>query len=334
MNTITYALQALAIGPAQSFRNISVFPLLQRDAKPARYITLTEALASGKARITEISDSGSVPELLLDNSSDMDVLVLDGEELVGAKQNRIANLTILAAAQAKTVLPVSCVEQGRWGYQSRDFAASPRAQFSRGRAAKTAAVNTSLKTSGSYAADQHEVWDAIAAKQDRMEVRSPTRAMSDMFEQHHDGIEDYASAFIPVDNQVGALFAIDGKAKGLDLFDAPDTLAKTLAKIVRSFAIDALESAGSESTVADRESATQFLDRIAAAHIDTYSAVGLGKDLRLSAPLVVGGGLVHEDRLIHLAAFTLDSPTSEPHQTTRGSLQSWTDRFSRMRRSH
>ena len=41
---------------------------------------------------------GSVPELRFVNECGAPVLLLDGEELVGAKQNRIINLTILVAA--------------------------------------------------------------------------------------------------------------------------------------------------------------------------------------------------------------------------------------------
>ena len=40
---------------------------------------------------------------------------------MGAKQNRVINVTVLVAAGVKFVLPVSCVEAGRWRYQSRHF---------------------------------------------------------------------------------------------------------------------------------------------------------------------------------------------------------------------
>jgi hypothetical protein len=62
----------------------------------------------------EVSRGGSVPELKVVNKSDRMLLILDGEGLVGAKQNRIVNTTILIAGNTTTVIPVSCVEQGRW----------------------------------------------------------------------------------------------------------------------------------------------------------------------------------------------------------------------------
>ena len=317
METITSALRGLQIGEPQCFRNLSAFPLVQRGAKPADYLTLGQAIAKKMARITELSESGSVPELLLDNRGAASILVLDGEELIGAKQNRIANLTILAAANAKTVLPVSCVEQGRWHYDTDEFDTAPRAQFSRGRAEKTAALSSSLRSAGSYAADQGMVWDSIAAKQERMKVHSPTAAMTDIYEQHHDKVEDYAAAFTAIDDQVGVVMAIDGEVQGMDLFDAPDTLKTMLSKIVRSFAIDALESAKAEPPQKGVEKAKRFLDRVAAADTEVYSGVSLGRDVRLSAPLVAGGALVHDDRLIHLAAFTMKSAPEKSRERSK-----------------
>jgi hypothetical protein len=51
---------------------------------------------------------------------------LAGEELVGSKQNRIVNTTMLIQAKSTPVIPVSCVEQGRWNYRSPRFSSEER----------------------------------------------------------------------------------------------------------------------------------------------------------------------------------------------------------------
>ena len=63
--------------------------------RPPRYITLRQALGEGLAVITEVSEGGSVPELCVVNTGDARILVLDGEELRGAKQNRVLSTAIL-----------------------------------------------------------------------------------------------------------------------------------------------------------------------------------------------------------------------------------------------
>jgi len=305
MEAITTTLKSLHIGEAQHFRNLTAFPLIQPGAAPARYVTLETAISKGTARITEISDGGSVPELLLDNTGPQRILILDGEELVGAKQNRVANLSILAEAMSTTVIPVSCVEQGRWSYRSEVFNVSKRAHFSRGRAMKHVALSENMKATGTHGADQGMVWNEISAKAERMAVQSPTEAMADMYDQHDGHVEDYAGKFRAVAEQVGVIFAIDGNIEGMDLFAAPDTFKSMLAKLTRSFAIDALETAAADKPQAQLVNASHFLDRVAAAQVDSYPGIGVGQDLRLTAPQVAGGGLLFEDKLIHLAAFSV-----------------------------
>ena len=86
-----------------------------------------------------------MPELTVENRADLPVLIVDGEELVGAKQNRVANLTMLLPAEKTTIIPVSCVEAGRWSYSRRDFGVTDRVQNARGRAEKLADVRESIR---------------------------------------------------------------------------------------------------------------------------------------------------------------------------------------------
>lgn len=143
MEALKQVLQHLRLGPEVTHENLTMFPLLNGASHARDYQTLREALAAGTLRVTEVSEGGSVPQLSAVNDSDKPVLILDGEELVGAKQNRIANVTILVPAQRAIPIPVSCVEAGRWGYRSRRFSDSPHAMYAEARARKTRNVNDS-----------------------------------------------------------------------------------------------------------------------------------------------------------------------------------------------
>ncbi len=114
MNIVEQALSKTKKGTSVSVNNLMVIPLLAEIDREPDYLTLDEALAQGEVRVTETSEAGDVPELRFENRSNRAVLLVDGEELVGAKQNRVLNLTILVPGKSTIIIPVSCVEAGRW----------------------------------------------------------------------------------------------------------------------------------------------------------------------------------------------------------------------------
>src|SRR5262245_29681271 len=98
MNVIEQTLAGITIGGAVQHGNLAMFPLLGGGAGEPGYLTLDEALGLGVAKMTE-AGGGSVPELEFVNEGERRVLLLDGEELLGALQNRVLNLTVLAPAK-------------------------------------------------------------------------------------------------------------------------------------------------------------------------------------------------------------------------------------------
>ena len=174
-----------APGAPQGYANLSVYPIIAPPAAlgagsfadEADYLVLDEALQRKLARVTEVSEGGSVPELAFENFAGRGVLLLDGEELVGARQNRILNISVLVGAQQKITIPVSCVEHGRWRYNSAEFASTDQALFSRARADKARHVSALLRQNGSRRSEQGEVWDRVAEKSAKFSVRSGTRSM-------------------------------------------------------------------------------------------------------------------------------------------------------------
>ena len=138
----------------QTHRNLTVFALLGEKVFDPDYLLLETALAEGLVEIRELGPGGSVPELRLVNRAERPVLVVEGEELVGAKQNRAVNVTILVAAGAELVIPVSCVEQRRWHYRSEKFSSGAKMMHSSLRRAAREGVRFSMSRGAGYRGDQ------------------------------------------------------------------------------------------------------------------------------------------------------------------------------------
>jgi hypothetical protein len=111
------------------------------------------------------------------------VLIIDGEELVGAKQNRIVNTTILVPGDSTIVIPVSCVEQGRWSYKSPVFSSEDRIMSSNLRAMKSKQVNYSVREERSFQSDQGAIWHEISNKAKRHDAPSPSMNMGEIYEK-------------------------------------------------------------------------------------------------------------------------------------------------------
>ena len=305
------ALDGLRVGPGTTFKKLTVFPLLKANPAPRpSYLTLAEAMAAGVLRITEVSKQGSVPELHVVNRSDRPVFLLDGEELVGAKQNRVVNLDILVPERTELNIPVSCVEAGRWTYRGPEFSSSPQAMYASGRARKLSRVTGSLRGGGARSGDQAEVWAGIAEFAGLMSVDSPTDAMSDVYDQHAASIDEYVTAFEVSDDQdqVGALFAIGPRIYGFDLFDSAATMRAYREKLVRSYALDALAMRDVAAEPPTAEAAQELLESAARAASESYPGLGLGVDVRVreekrEKPLV-GAGLLWQEHMVHLNVFT------------------------------
>jgi hypothetical protein len=248
MALIVDAVKNVRVGEPALFRNLAVFPLFGSDAGAADYLTLDEALEQECSEVTEVSEGGSVPELKFVNSGERPVFLLDGEQLIGAKQNRILNLSILVAGGRTIIIPVSCVEAGRWRHRTSRFSSDQSVHYAEGRARKMAQVSLSMGATGQRRSDQSKVWEDIREKSSRFSVLSDTSAMSDIFEKEEARLKDYEQSFQVREGQSGAVFAINGKIVGLDLFDSVETLKKLFPKLLQSYGLDALDHDRRESS--------------------------------------------------------------------------------------
>ncbi len=318
MTAIEQILDRLAVKKPGCYTALSVFPLLSAAHDTPCYATLVDALQQGWVQVTEVSAAGSVPELQLDNKGDKPILLVDGEELSGGKQNRIINLTLLVPAHASITIPVSCVESGRWHRESTHFKETGRAYYARGRAAKAASVSASMQHHGSRHSDQGEIWDDISDKMERMRSTSGTGAMAAVYEQYEDNLRWYIQAFDVQEQQVGAVFALSGDIAGLEVFDSAVTFAQFFPKLIRSYALDAIESNADTVVPPAEKDAVRFLTQVGRAKAARYPALGLGTDIRFSSRTLVGGALEHEQSIVHLVAFARQRASASGDPASRG----------------
>ena len=105
----------------------------------------------------------------------------------------------------------------------------------------------------------------------------------------------------PVPHQVGAVVALHGRVCGVEFFDAPSTWAKPMPRLVRSWAIDALDE--QRQDVPGATDQVDLWEQLDAGSWTVSPSVGLGSDARLTGQNVTAGGLVVDGQVVHLAAF-------------------------------
>ena len=276
---------------------LSVFPLTGvRESGPA-YLTGPEAFEAGVIQVSEL-DPPEVPSLAIFNLSLVPILLVEGEMLVGGDQNRTMNVTVLCPPQVRTVVPVSCVEAGRWGKRRTVSASSKHAPGSL-RAAKTAKLEPRSDDLCRRRSDQGLIWNEVQRQSMAHDVFSETSALDDIQEEIEERMALEFEKIRTVPDQIGVICTIGDRVVGLDLFDKPSTLDRYLRSIVAGHSLDAPSRSSSGDPIRAIE---HFLAQIDGTDRQTGRGVGLGEEVLLRGE-VAGIGLVYERSLVHLAAF-------------------------------
>jgi len=298
-------LTSLEFGDLQFFKNMGVVPLKTSLDRTPEYLVMKQALDQQLLVISEVSQEGRVPELKVQNKADQPVLLLDGEELAGAKQNRVLNTTILLAENSETTIPVSCTEQRRWAYTSKKFAESGTVMIPKIRKIKARTVSDSLHDSQQFRSDQGTVWTSIEEMSEKAEVQSQTGAMRDVYEAKTGDLDEYLKTFICIPRQKGLLTFIDGEVVGFDFLSLASAYAFLHSKLVKSYAMEALLQKKPHTEKPDLDKAKEFLKEATRCKEKKYRSVGKGWDHRFEGKRIVGSALKVEKKVIHMAFFDI-----------------------------
>ena len=299
--SIRLLLKGIRVADPIHSEELHVFGLSWEQARPVDYLTLDQALADEVTAISEVSEGGSVPRLLVINRSDRSVLLMAGEQLIGAKQNRVVNTSVMVGARTEFPVPVTCVEQGRWSYRSRGFRTSGTSSHHALRVMMTKHVHASYKTFGQADSDQGAVWREVARKLRHFEHRSPSGALHDAYESVEARLKRFHDDLTPGESWSGALFCFGDSIVGADLFDKPSTLRLLWPKLVRAYAFDSLE--GERHGTVERSAVEEWLSGLSRTAVDSFPSEGIGTDVRLEGDRLVGAMLLVDEAPVHVQAF-------------------------------
>jgi hypothetical protein len=295
------------LGESVSHQRLRITPLYSISDSVLDYVLFDETVAGTLIEVIEVSRGGSVPELLVRNRAKVRVLLPDGTTLIGSKQNRVVNVSIMLAPLSETVIPVSCVERGRWSFSSPQSSPSEYADKELRRQMCSEATE-GLQREGKVQVSQSGVWCHVDKMLKGAGAYSPSNAYHAVHEKWNQQLSEYQERLPWPDNSTGVAVEVDGKVETIELFDKPDTLRRLWPRLLRSYAVGALASRGLDEsrtacgTVAQSE-VSAFLSRAVAGEAVKSAPLGAGTSLRISSLDSVGAALVCENQLVHLSVF-------------------------------
>ena len=290
---------AIELLDSQKYENVEAIPIKSDYFGKKDFLTLKKGYEMNLVEIKELEHS-TVNTVSCKNDSVTPLILIDGDEITGAMQNRIINDTLLIPAKSTINIPVSCTEHGRWhtkgeGAESRTFKPSLYSANHSTRSRKSRASYEERDYQG-------EVWDSISEFESRSNFKSMTSALNDSYENLKEKQNDYLNKFKIEEGQNGVIFIVNGELKGLELFYNHSIYKEYHEKLFRSYIIEAIVDEKSENE-ADRLEIMRILENISSSECKSFKSIGLGDNLKFSNDFGSGSGLVYDDELIHMTFY-------------------------------
>jgi hypothetical protein len=283
----------LVVHPAIRDGELALFPIAPRAPRaPAwDFILLDEGLAAGSVTITEIAapeeaagsragaraenvdaqrnqqvqqdprvqqmvsgDGAQVNHLSVRNASDRPLLLIAGEMVRGAKQDRIvAHDVAIPPGTSADDLDVFCVESGRWIADSTEFSSA--------RAVSGAAVRATAQLEKSQAA----VWSKVSGYNAAVGASSATESLNAAYDKPE--VKEWMTAsqarleaaLAGVPDACGAVLAVGGRFVVADLFGSPDVFRRLRGKLLAGYLLDAVSTKPTQADPPGTEEASRYL---------------------------------------------------------------------------
>ena len=295
--TIT-AIKEATIGKPKTRLGTTIYPIFLPNNSPENIKIATDDLV-----VSEL-ESASVPQIQVHNPTDSPLLIPAGKVLSGGRQTRTVNVSILVAPESTIVIPVSCVEAGRWHGQHR-FEDSKRFASRRVRMEKQRSVARNVKNLRNKMSDQGAVWNSIEAEMIARDLHSSTSNFLYAEESLNDERERFSAVQEllsegPEPQQNGIAIAQGKEIVSVEMFASPDALKSSYEALIRSAIFD---SPNKKVKSPSEDAVQEFLDQILSAETTEAAGVGLGTEYHVENEKFVAHALAYEGQFLHANAF-------------------------------
>jgi hypothetical protein len=280
----------MTTGEPVFLRNLTLYPVRLASSNGGAVVSVDEVLDSDLGEFRELK-TPRVDEIEFENRGDKPVLMLDGEEITGSLQNRIVAASTYVEPHMAANIGVICAEEDRWeelGAFTTGYCSYP--------GIRAILLGRGRRKDGL----QQSVWDEIERKMTVTRTLSATSSMHDIYSNLDDEISRYVEDFAGLNHDtVGFIGVAGGKILGLDIFAGPAIYRKYEGKLLRSYALDAIEHRRAETV---RANAARFFEKVrqglTGKRFSRRSRHFTLKDRGFS-----GQGIHDRTRIMHLSAF-------------------------------
>jgi hypothetical protein len=242
-----------------TYENLRLYPVYANEnfrnefRTVGKYLTLRDAIAKSKIKITEKNNGGSVNSLTIENISPDIIIIICGDVIKGGKQDRIIqNDILLKPKSGKQDLKVFCVESGRWAagantrVSSRNNTGAAPAEF-KGYYNKG---SMSLRKVVEKEKDQDKVWAKVDEINNANKTTTSTKTYTalsssiDFSKRLEKYLQFFKNKFTPEQNIIGVVVITGNKVLGCDMFATPELFSKQFESLLHSYATEAIVSGG------------------------------------------------------------------------------------------
>jgi len=276
----------------------------------------------GHEQVALASSGASVNRLAIDNASAHPILIVGGEIVCGGQQDRVVAQDVVVPAGAKDFpLDVFCVESGRWAVRAGGDldAATGAAVFS---STATGIADPKVREIAALQGEQQKVWAEVARKQSTLEARNlgvENESMSYAILAGNDRLAEASGAYVTAleaaldrlaEKPTGYIAAVDGRLVMAEVFGSPATASKLRAKLLRSYAVDAIAKrpAGTSAALSppppSPATALAFLVEGLGAERKGSTKAGAAMRFRLENAKMTGDACVEGDEIRHATLYT------------------------------